>query len=157
MAKKKINDDTLLQLIRDGNSSAGAARFFVGGKLRKCAAREDKTRHQLQPSCQCTSFRIFQHIICIPGVGSREQRIAPLCSSFLCVPDRRPGDPICWRKLAPPALPRLRVRISRLRDSKSTVAPQTSHWIVWGCRSRGKLSPLRLRMSASILLEIRWK
>ena len=49
MAKKKINDDTLLQLIRHGNSPAGAARFFVGGKLRKCSAREDKTRHQLQP------------------------------------------------------------------------------------------------------------
>ena len=31
MAKKKINDDTLLQLIRDGNSPAGAAhRFEVG-------------------------------------------------------------------------------------------------------------------------------
>ncbi|MFZ0931609.1 MAG: hypothetical protein WAN11_23610 [Syntrophobacteraceae bacterium] len=28
MAKKKINDDTLLQLIRDGNSPAGAARRF---------------------------------------------------------------------------------------------------------------------------------
>ncbi|MFZ0932485.1 MAG: hypothetical protein WAN11_28055 [Syntrophobacteraceae bacterium] len=28
MAQKKINDDTLLQLIRDGNSPAGAAVFF---------------------------------------------------------------------------------------------------------------------------------
>jgi len=52
MAQKKINDHTLLQLIRGGNSPAGAARFFVGGKLRKCSAREDKTRHQLQPPCQ---------------------------------------------------------------------------------------------------------
>src|SRR5208283_1212014 len=42
MAKKKINDDKLLQWIRDGNSPAEAARFFVGGKL----------RHQLQPPCQ---------------------------------------------------------------------------------------------------------
>ncbi|MGA3114913.1 MAG: hypothetical protein ABSF90_10850 [Syntrophobacteraceae bacterium] len=56
MAKKKINDDTLLQLIRDGNSPAEAARFFVGGKLRKCSAREDKTRHQLQPPCQKVEF-----------------------------------------------------------------------------------------------------
>jgi len=115
MAKKKINDDTFLQLIRDGNSPAGAARFFVGGKLRKCSAREDKTRHQLQPFCQCASFRIFQHIICISDIGPIVHRIAPLCSSFLRVPDRRPGDPIRGRKLSPPALPRLRVRISRLR------------------------------------------
>jgi rhodanese-related sulfurtransferase len=28
MAKQKINDDTLLQLIRDGNSSAEAALFL---------------------------------------------------------------------------------------------------------------------------------
>ena len=29
MAKKKINDDTLLQLIRDGNSPAGQRRLGV--------------------------------------------------------------------------------------------------------------------------------
>ena len=28
-AKKKINDDTLLQLIRDGNNPAGAARRII--------------------------------------------------------------------------------------------------------------------------------
>ncbi len=28
MAEKKINDDTLLQLTRDGNSPTGAAHFF---------------------------------------------------------------------------------------------------------------------------------
>jgi DNA-binding transcriptional LysR family regulator len=32
MAKKKINDDTLLQLIRDGNSPAGAARRLGVGR-----------------------------------------------------------------------------------------------------------------------------
>ena len=33
MAKKKINDDRLLQLIRDGNSPTGAARRLGVGKL----------------------------------------------------------------------------------------------------------------------------
>ncbi|MFZ0928481.1 MAG: hypothetical protein WAN11_07765 [Syntrophobacteraceae bacterium] len=32
MAKKKINDDRLLQLIRDGNSPAGAARRLGVGR-----------------------------------------------------------------------------------------------------------------------------
>ncbi len=32
MAKKKINDDTLLQLIRDGNSPTGAARRIGVGR-----------------------------------------------------------------------------------------------------------------------------
>jgi hypothetical protein len=32
MAKKKINDDTLLQLIRDGNSPAGATRRLGVGR-----------------------------------------------------------------------------------------------------------------------------
>ncbi|MGO9016805.1 MAG: hypothetical protein ACLQVJ_00490 [Syntrophobacteraceae bacterium] len=32
MAKKKINDDTLLQLIRDGNSPADAARRLGVGR-----------------------------------------------------------------------------------------------------------------------------
>jgi hypothetical protein len=32
MAKKKINDDTLLQLIRDGNSPAEAARRLGVGR-----------------------------------------------------------------------------------------------------------------------------
>ena len=32
MAKKKINDDTVLQLIRDGNSPAGAARRLGVGR-----------------------------------------------------------------------------------------------------------------------------
>ncbi|MFZ0928545.1 MAG: hypothetical protein WAN11_08090 [Syntrophobacteraceae bacterium] len=32
MAKKKINDDTPLQLIRDGNSPAGAARRLGVGR-----------------------------------------------------------------------------------------------------------------------------
>jgi hypothetical protein len=34
MAKKKINDDTLLQLIRDGNSPAEAARRLVRARGR---------------------------------------------------------------------------------------------------------------------------
>ncbi|MGO9017019.1 MAG: hypothetical protein ACLQVJ_01570 [Syntrophobacteraceae bacterium] len=33
MVKKKINDDTLLQFIPDGNSPAGAARRLGVGKL----------------------------------------------------------------------------------------------------------------------------
>jgi len=34
MAKKKINDDTLLQLIRDGNSPAEAVRYDTVGLKR---------------------------------------------------------------------------------------------------------------------------
>ncbi len=32
MAKKKINDDTLLQLIRDGNSPTGVSRRLGAGR-----------------------------------------------------------------------------------------------------------------------------
>ncbi len=124
MAKKKINDDKLLQLIRDGNSPAEAARFFVGGKLRKCSAREDETRHQLQPSCQCTSFRIFQHIICIPGVGPIVHRIAPLCFS----------SSASW----------IDVRGSHSREKISSPCPSASPRENFAA-SRGKLPPLQWR------------
>jgi len=42
MAQKKINDDTLLQLIRDGNSPAGAARFLSAASCGN--VRQEKTK-----------------------------------------------------------------------------------------------------------------
>jgi hypothetical protein len=51
MAKKKINDDTLLQLIRDGNSPAEAARRLGVGRAAVCKRLKAlKMRHWLCPS-----------------------------------------------------------------------------------------------------------
>ncbi|MGO9018860.1 MAG: hypothetical protein ACLQVJ_10975 [Syntrophobacteraceae bacterium] len=49
MAKKKINDDTLLQLIRDGNSPAGAARRRspLGPAASQKISREPEAFHAL--------------------------------------------------------------------------------------------------------------
>ena len=88
MAKKKINDDRLLQLIRDGNSPAGAPRFFVGGKLRKCSAREDKTRHQLQPSCQSLNPSIPQSLN--PSIPAASQKIGRELEAFYARSERSP-------------------------------------------------------------------
>ena len=47
MAHKKVNDDALLQLIRDGNSPAGAARRLGAGR----AAVSKRLENYLKITC----------------------------------------------------------------------------------------------------------
>jgi len=78
MAKKKINDDTLLQLIPDGNSPAEAARRLDWNHgTRACSIARISLKYGSRVSEGSPQFFYFR----FPGGPSPRCRSSPSCSS----------------------------------------------------------------------------
>ncbi|MGO9020983.1 MAG: hypothetical protein ACLQVJ_21785 [Syntrophobacteraceae bacterium] len=80
MAKKKINDDTLLQLIRDGNSPAEAARRL--GVVRAAVCKRLKAL-KIVVTRELTVRFIPRAVLCVPAPHSRSLLLASCSLSFL--------------------------------------------------------------------------
>ncbi|MGO9018068.1 MAG: hypothetical protein ACLQVJ_06915 [Syntrophobacteraceae bacterium] len=80
MAKKKINDDRLLQLIRDGNSPAGAARRLGVGRA---AVSKRLKALKIGVTRELTARFIRRAVLCVPAPRSRFLLLASRSLSFL--------------------------------------------------------------------------